>query len=135
MEPIRSSLILNKMYFDKLEFIRRGEKNSNELRCAFEANISTSKEDHYRVALTLRGEKQDEYDLEMVLIGLFRIDTASEMKAEQKETIIRKNAIAILMPYLRSQLSIMTAQPEVESQILPPMNIAKMFEEAQENRK
>lgn len=39
-----------------------------------------------------------------------------------------KNAVAILMPYLRSELTLLTAQPDTESVVLPPFNINKMME-------
>ncbi len=34
---------------------------------------------------------------------------------------------AILMPYLRSELTLLTAQPDTDSVVLPPFNINKMF--------
>ena len=33
------------------------------------------------------------------------------------------------MPYLRSEVSLLTAQPEVECVVLPPFNINKMMED------
>ena len=42
--------------------------------------------------------------------------------------LINKNAVAILMPYLRSELTLLTAQPDTDSVVLPPFNINKMFE-------
>ena len=50
------------------------------------------------------------------------------MKEEMKNTLISKNTVAILMPYLRSQVSLLTAQPEVECVVLPAFNINKMLE-------
>ena len=41
------------------------------------------------------------------------------------------DAVAILMPYLRSELTLLTAQPEMESVVLPPFNINKMLEQAE----
>lgn len=43
--------------------------------------------------------------------------------------MITKNTVAILMPYLRSELTLLTAQPEMESVVFPPFNINKMLEE------
>lgn len=36
---------------------------------------------------------------------------------------------AILMPYLRSEVSLLTAQPETDCVVLPVFNINKMLEE------
>jgi len=39
-----------------------------------------------------------------------------------------KNAVAILMPYLRSELTILTAQPETDSIVLPVLNVVEMMQ-------
>ena len=44
------------------------------------------------------------------------------------QTLINKNAGAILMPYLRSELTLLTAQPDTDSVVLPIFNINKMLE-------
>ena len=44
------------------------------------------------------------------------------------QDLINKNAVAILMPYLRSELTLLTAQPDTDSVVLPPFNINKMLE-------
>ena len=54
-------------------------------------------------------------------------------QANKRDVLIRQNAVAILFPYLRSQVSLLTTQPGVEPVILPPLNIAKMVEQAISN--
>lgn len=44
-----------------------------------------------------------------------------------KETLIHKNAVAIMMPYLRSEVSLLTSQPETNSIVMPIFNINKMI--------
>jgi len=41
---------------------------------------------------------------------------------------VTKNSVAILTPYLRSEVSLLTAQPEVEYVVLPVFNINNMLE-------
>ena len=45
-----------------------------------------------------------------------------------KNSLVVKNSVAIMMPYLRSQVSLVTAQPEVECVVLPAFNINKMLD-------
>ncbi len=52
-----------------------------------------------------------------------------EIENKQAQDLINKNAVAILMPYLRSEVSLLTAKPETECVVLPPFNINKMLEE------
>lgn len=123
-----SILKLDKIVFDKIEFERRGFKNDEELKIELLSNISQRKESSiYKVNLLLRGEKYNEYVMEISVSGYFRIESDSYSTDELKDELITKNSVAILMPYLRSQVSILTAQPDVECVVLPPFNINNML--------
>lgn len=54
------------------------------------------------------------------------------MDEELRRTLINENAVAIIMPYIRSQVSLITVQPEVDCVVLPPFNIVGMMAEQQE---
>lgn len=124
---IESVLKLNKVVFDKIEFNRLGFKNEQELELEIQSNISQRYEtDIYKVTLILKGKKTDEYTLEISLSGFFSIES-TELADDLKNALITKNSIAILMPYLRSQVSLLTAQPEVDCVVLPPFNINEML--------
>lgn len=128
-KSIESVLKLNKIIFDKIEFNRLGLKNENEFELEIQSNIAQRENsDIYRVTLVLKGKKPEEYTLEISLSGFFSIDFESGLSEELKNTLITKNSIAILMPYLRSQVSLLTAQPEVDCIILPAFNINNMFD-------
>lgn len=125
---IESVLKLDKIVFDKIEFKRLGFKNDEELELEIQSNISQRNETEvYRVTLLLKGKKPEEYTLEIGLSGFFSIESDGDVTDDLKNTLITKNSIAILMPYLRSQVSILTAQPEVECVVLPPFNINNML--------
>lgn len=80
----------------------------------------------YKVTLILNGTKQDEYNVVISLSGFFKVEGQVEDKVGQD--LINKNVVAILMPYLRSELTLLTAQPGTESVVLPPFNVNEMFE-------
>jgi preprotein translocase subunit SecB len=82
----------------------------------------------YRVTLILKGKKAEEYTLEISLSGFFSIETDDELPDDLKNTLITKNSVAILMPFLRSEDSLLTAQPETECVVLPPFNINNMLD-------
>lgn len=127
MKNIASVLTLNKLVFDKIEFNRKGFKNKNEIEMGIEVQISRGIDDISKVTLILKGNKEGEYDFIISLSGYFSFDVDIENK--QAQDLINKNAVAILMPYLRSEVSLLTAQPETECVVLPPFNINKMLEE------
>ena len=128
-KSIKSVLKLNKIVFDKMEFIRLGFRNDKELKLEIQSNVSQRQETEiYRVTLLLKGKKPEEYTLEISLSGYFSIESENKLAEDLKNTLVTKNSVAILMPYLRSQLSLLTAQPEVECVVLPPFNINNMLE-------
>lgn len=125
MDNYNSILNLQKLVFDRIEFDRKGFKNTQELKFELQVQIGLNEDDLYKVTLVLNGTKQDEYNVVISLSGFFR----SEGQVEDKivRDLINKNAVAILMPYLRSELTLLTAQPDTDSVVLPPFNINKMF--------
>lgn len=129
MEQYNSALNLQKLVFDKIEFERKGFKNTQELQFELQAQIGVDENGVYKVTLVLNGTKQDEYDVVISLSGFFKLEGQVEDKTGQD--LINRNAVAILMPYLRSELTLLTAQPDTDSVVLPPFNINKMFEKSQ----
>ena len=113
MKNIESVLKLNKIVFDKIEFNRLGFKNDKELEFEIQSNIS---------------QKPEEYTLEISLSGFFSVESENELTDALKNSLVVKNSVAIMMPYLRSQVSLVTAQPEVECVVLPAFNINKMLD-------
>ena len=129
MKDINSSLILNKIVFDKIEFERKGFQNENEISFEVEVQIGVNKENMYKVTLVLKGTKEAEYDFVISLSGFFTFETSGDLTENQKQSLINTNAVAILMPYLRSEVSLLTAQPNMDCVVLPVFNINKMLEE------
>ncbi len=129
MEKFESVLKLEKLLFDNINFKRKGFKNGNKIELKLQVQISHEPNDVYRIGLTFIGEKRDEYSLEIALSGYFSFEGNEEIPEDIRTNLLNKNAVAILMPYLRSQVSLLTAQPEVDCIILPPFNINKMMEE------
>ena len=79
--------------------------------------------------MTLYGDKPEEYVFEISLTGYFSIEQSAELTEELKNALIAKNATAILMPYLRSEVSLLTAQPGMECVVMPVLNINNLLEE------
>lgn len=134
-KQITSSLILEKLVFDKIEFVRENFKNDKSkfkfklgVNIGYIDNKDNSEGNIYKITLILTGKKEKEYHLEIVLTGFFKFDeTNNKISEKVKEDVISKNTVAIMMPYLRSQVSLLTAQPDVDSVVLPPFNINRMM--------
>lgn len=126
---IESVLKLERIVFDRIEFNRTGFKNDNEIEFQFQSGISQRPDSNvYRVNLIAKGNKKDEYMLEISITGFFSFSVSEEIDEALKNSLLSKNAVAILMPYLRSQITLLTSQPEVECVVLPVFNINNMME-------
>ena len=124
MKNIESVLKLNKIVFDKIEFNRLGFKNDKELEFEIQSNISQRSETEiYKVTLVLKGKKPEEYTLEISLSGFFSVESENELTDALKNSLVVKNSVAIM-----SQVSLVTAQPEVDCVVLPAFNINKMLD-------
>lgn len=125
-----SVLRLDDLYFDTIRFTCGGVRNKSQLSLSFRSEISKHvSEESYRVRLIAEGKKEDEYEFEIGLIGIFSFDSDSSIDEKTRGDLISKNAISILMPFLRSEITLLTSQPGMSSIVLPPFDITRMFEQ------
>lgn len=125
MNELDCVLKLNHLVFDELSFRRKNFKNGNDVHFEFSFNFELRGKTDFVVHLQIKGTKQDEYEIVARASGYFALNDA----ANYDFLTLRQNAVAIVFPYLRSQISLLTAQPEVDPVLIPPMNIAKMVED------
>lgn len=66
------------------------------------------------------------FSLLIKITGYFNVITKDE---KMKEELINLNSVSILFPYLRSLVSTITANSNISSLIIPPLNINKLLDE------
>ena len=128
-----SALIAKKIFVEKMNF-QRNQIASGVIRLTQSSigkNIDKLDEKEYKCSLTLKMSDEEETDdLEIVISGIFEFQ--SELNADQKEIIITKNTMSILFPYLRAQVTLMTAQPDIEPVVIPAININALLQNLDE---
>ncbi len=127
---IKSVLKLENLIINKIEFERGLQDiDQNELSVKINHNISFIKEDEiHRVDLMVAIEDENElFRLKLNLSGLFSVDMEN-IDEEMKESLLKRNTLSILFPYLRTQISLITTQPGMKPIILPPININALLE-------
>lgn len=73
----------------------------------------------------INNEKNDmPFSMEIDIEGLFHLENWEQ---PEQLPIITSNAIAILFPYLRSLVSMVTANANISPYVLPVMNITALF--------
>lgn len=123
----QSKLQLEKLNVETMEFLRlddginRADENA---QITFSKNMM-SMEDYYKVVLGIEINSSEKYKIKLELAGFFKIDGEENMAQD----LLEINTLAILFPYLRSQLTLLTSQPGFEPVMLPVMNINALFRE------
>lgn len=127
-----SVLKMEQVVFDLISFKRHGfSKQSNEdVEMKLGTRIECDAPGMYRVTLKVLLEKPEEYSVEVQITGYCEIDDMNP----HKDMLLEKNAVAILFPYVRAELSLITAQPGMEPIVLPVVNIAAMVDQAKTNK-
>lgn len=123
-DNIYSSLKLEGIIFDKILFERFGISSNSDTDMGIEINLGKNDDNVYRVSLVFKGGKSDDYVIEVQVSGFFRF--TEDLSDEEKDKLLEVNAVAIIFPYLRSQVSSITAQQGVDPILLPVINFSKM---------
>ena len=125
---IEGVLQIPRVVFDEISFIRKGFKTGNpEHNFQYEQNIQKVEDGHYNVSLRVIVSKDEEYDATVQITGLCIINETDP----NKDRMLKENAAAILFPYIRSELTLITAQPETDTLVLPVINISAMLKKAE----
>ena len=128
----KSVLELKSLYFDTIEFRRRENiVTTPELHMNFSREVKQDDQNpsyFWLILGTNITDKQKEaVEINVSLVGEF-IVSADENNFDILR-LIKENGVAILFPYLRSELTLLTTQPGFHPIVLPAVNIAKMFQD------
>lgn len=118
----QSTLTLKSICIDKFNFNRLGVQRAGaELNVKFLAQDLYNQEKEELTINLISNLKCDEmFDLNIEVVGVFGV---SEKDFEQ----LKPNAVAIMFPFLRSQISLLTTQPDMIPVVLPAININKLL--------
>ncbi len=125
MEKINEAkciLVLKQAIIDKLSFERFSDdvcKIDDEGQMTFSHSVNQIEEFTFKVSLGISIIAESKYDIKAQISGIFKLSEDSVLGKK----ILANNTVAILFPYLRSQLTLLTSQPGFEPVILPVMNI------------
>lgn len=126
MDIIKSSesvLKLKRIYFNELNFSRK-DVEKNNIDVFVERKQFTNSE--YEITLNLIiSNSEEKYQVNVSIVGIFEF--SEDLDEVTKDIIVEKNTISILFPYLRSQVTLLTSQPDIKPMIIPPLNINNLI--------
>lgn len=124
----KSVLVLEKISVEKLYFERLSDavhRVESTDKISFYHNLNKMEDQLFRVRLGVILNEDGKYRIEVEISGLFRLSEDSVLGKK----ILENNTVAILFPYLRSQLTLLSSQPDFEPIILPALNINALLNE------
>ncbi|OHD10251.1 MAG: hypothetical protein A2086_00625 [Spirochaetes bacterium GWD1_27_9] len=133
---INKSILKFENYFiNEITFSKNEEfniKNPIELDLDFSYNF-TEKENKTFVKLTLKIfdenyiQNQKPFFMKVSITGIFQIENYDTTNKDHKN-LISKNTLTILFPYLRSTITHISLEAQINPIIIPPINIQSYFE-------
>lgn len=119
----KSIMQLTNLYFKNISFSREKLNIDDNLKIFFDHEIRKNDNDTDVVLSVLINDENNALKLSVELVGTFAFSNLENVNKNLYDNLINKNAIAILFPYLRSQVTLITSQPNMTPIILPPINI------------
>lgn len=122
-ENLQGVLKLDQIYFDSFEYQKLYEGRPSDKKLNMELTVQSSIEEN-TMEIVLKAEIVGPrlFSVKANLVGHFSINTGN-IEAW------KDNAVAIMFPYLRSQITLLTAQPDIMPIVLPSINVKKLLEE------
>lgn len=118
------------LFFSKCTFFQERKQNSDEYQTSFGINYAVNSDDDSKIKVTIDTSitnKTGNINLELQAIGIFKIDK-TDIEQSVYEHLIKANTVAIIFPYIRSQISLLTTQPGINPIVLPPMNLNALID-------
>ena len=125
-ESTTSILKLNGIHFNELSFKRRDSTDSVIDDCELTRKVVDIDVDNFTVELNFKLSTSI-FEMSISLEGKFNIICEDAL---MKERLKKNNTISILFPYIRSEVTLLTSQPEMTPVIIPPININKLIDES-----
>lgn len=123
---ITADMQLENLYFPAISFSRQAVIADGKLQMNISRKTDKS-DDKYKVQMIIE-IKKDDIALSVTAVGVFKF--TSEIQDENvKNEMVKTNGAAIMFPFIRSQISQLTAQPGMMPIVVPALNITKLVDD------
>lgn len=123
-KALQSILKMKNLYFEKI-FFERGRELPKNIQTNFSTEITDEKAVSFSVKLKCNIIDDERQLIEIILVGEFE---NREKDIQLRSEVNKINTVSIMFPYLRAELSLLTAQPNFPTLDLPPININALLE-------
>ena len=121
LNKMKSDLKMNNLYFSSCSVEREYKVENGACKADLQRNITQTGEHEYDVELELEVHKPD-LSVSIVAKAHFKYEAETY---EMEESIVKTNTVAIMFPFIRSQVTLLTTQPGMTPIVLPPINTTR----------
>ncbi|MBE6638897.1 MAG: preprotein translocase subunit SecB [Ruminococcaceae bacterium] len=123
INKMKSDLRMENFHFVECSVSRSAIIENGSLSFDLNKEINELENGDYSVVLTLTIHKENnDLNVRVVAAAMFSMDSDD---VELIRSIMETNTVAIMFPFIRSQVSLLTTQPGMIPIVLPPINTAK----------
>ena len=129
MENIESNLKIKNIYFSELSF-RRDEniEKTLEITHSIDVKYEDVLKDSIKVSIIYSSKaKNSLFETKVVINGRFELTNYENFDDDTIESLLKINTIAILVPYLRSQVVLLTSQIGINPIQIPIINAEMLY--------
>lgn len=122
VEQVKSFLNLKSIAFEEINFVRREiDDKNNHMGINVIGPVVSG--DQFEVTIQAQILGEGKYQLDTSLKAVFSIDGG----LRDENSFVLTNAVAIMFPYLRSEITLLTSQPGMNPVVLPPINVHEVM--------
>lgn len=124
IEKVKSDLVMRRLFFPECSVNRAVDIVSEHISVDIAKSIECIGDGEYDVTVTVNVTKAaNDLQVHVVAKATFFYDNPDKGLVKK---IVEMNTVAIMFPFIRSQVSLLTTQPGLTPIILPPINTAKL---------
>ena len=125
IQGTESALVLDNLFFESFSFESNGvEPSLVHPKIQIGKDIKPLDKDGFQTRISCEVVVDGFFKLEVSLVGHFSV--VGGMTGEN--SYLTENSVAILFPYLRSQITLLTAQPGISPLVIPAINITAFLQ-------
>ena len=124
IEQIKSDLRMRDLHFPECFVKRNTQVTDGKLDIDVSRNIVKKTENEYEVTVSVHiGKEKGDLEVKVAACATFYIEHPG---SADTDILIKTNTVAIMFPFIRSQVSLITTQPGMTPIVLPPINTARL---------
>ncbi len=126
---IVAQLKIKDLYHEQFEFFQKRKSGDKKLTTSFKVDYFANEENKNMHKVQIKTDINEEggtYKLSLTTVGVFEYNNES---GHENDDILKVNTVAIMFPYVRSQISLLTTQPGITPLVIPPLNINNLLKE------